>query len=299
MNTNNENLYIEQINKVQDYIENNLGESLTIKRLSQMANFSEYHFQRIYGYMTGESLYGFIKRIRLEKAAYMLLSDKERPIIDIAMSVGFSNQASFAKAFKSKYGVSSSSYRKTNGIVSKVDYANGYLKGKDITIDPLNIEIRREKAIKLIYTRYTGSYKGDSELFSRLFLKLYQWADQRNLISTSSRWFVIYHDFGNETDEEQLRLSVCMSVDRNVAVSGNIGILSFHEGQYAVGSFMVEPSEYGKAWYYMYAKWLPTSGYKPDDRFSLEHYPQMEEQEGKRLVEIYIPITKETVHNRK
>ncbi|WP_157047296.1 effector binding domain-containing protein [Alkaliphilus metalliredigens] len=58
----------------------------------------------------------------------------------------------------------------------------------------------------------------------------------------------------------------------------------------AVGSFMVEPSEYDKALYYMYGKWLPTSGQKPDDRFSLEHYPKVEEQGDKRLVEIYIPI---------
>ncbi|MEW9125238.1 MAG: AraC family transcriptional regulator [Thermotaleaceae bacterium] len=119
MDPKDENLYTEQINKVQDYIENHLDEPLTIKDLSLIANFSEYHFQRIYGYMTGESLYGFIKRIRLEKAAYMLLSNKDRPIINIAMAVGFSNQASFAKAFKSKYGVSSSSYRRENGNVNE------------------------------------------------------------------------------------------------------------------------------------------------------------------------------------
>ncbi|SNT11307.1 transcriptional regulator, AraC family [Anaerovirgula multivorans] len=290
MNGNNKSPYVEQINKVQDYIENHLDESLTVKHLSQIASFSEYHFQRIYGFMTGESLYGFIKRIRLEKAAHMLLSDKERPIIDIAMSVGFSNQNSFAKAFKSKYGVCSSSYRKTNGTVSKTDFVNVYLDNQNMIIAPLKIEIRREQGIKLIYTRYTGPYKGDSELFSNLFHKLYQWVDQRSLISASSRWFVIYHDFGKETDEDQLRLSVCMSVDRNVAASEDIGIINLHEGQYAVGSFMVEPSEYSKAWYYMYGKWLPTSGHKPDDRFSLEHYPKVEEQGGKRLVEIYIPI---------
>lgn len=286
----NENPYIEQINKVQDYIENHLEESLTIKQISQIANFSEYHFQRIFGFVTGESLYGFIKRIRLEKAAYMLLADKERPIIDIAMSVGFSSQASFAKAFKSKYGISGSSYRKTNGAGSETDYIGEYFRGVDMSIEPLHIEIREEKANKLIYTRYTGPYKGDSELFSRLFNKLYQWANRRRLISGDSRWFVIYHDFGKETDEEHLRLSVCMSVERNVAVSGDIGILHIPEGMYGVGRFMVDPSEYSKAWYYMYAKWLPNSGYKPDDRFSLEHYPPMEEQGNKRIVEIYIPI---------
>ncbi|MEW9125239.1 MAG: GyrI-like domain-containing protein, partial [Thermotaleaceae bacterium] len=113
--------------------------------------------------------------------------------------------------------------------------------------------MRREKAVKLIYLRYTGPYKGDSGLFSELFHKLYQWAEQRSLISSNSRWFVIYHDFGNETDEGQLRLSVCVSIDRNVAVSGDIGIFTLNEGKYAVGTFMVASTEYKKAWHYMYA----------------------------------------------
>lgn len=287
---NDENFYIEQINKVQDYIESHLDEPLTIKQVCKITHFSEYHFQRIYGYMTGESLYGFIKRLRLEKAAYMLLSDKERSILDIAMDVGFSNQAAYAKAFRAKYGISSSHYRKTKEIISKTNSVNKYLYDKDMMINPMSIEIRREKAIKLIYIRYTGAYKGDRDLFSQLFHKLYQWANQRKLITESSRWFVIYHDFGDETDEENLRLSVCMSLDRNIAVSGDVGIFILHEGQYAVGRFMVESKEYEKAWHYMYAKWLPTSGYKTDDRFSFEHYPSEKEQDDKRLVEIYIPI---------
>ncbi len=285
-----ENPYVEQINKVQDYIENNLDKSLTTKQLSLIANFSEYHFQRVFAFVTGENLYGFIKRIRLEKAAYMLLADKKRSIIDIAMSVGFAGQASFAKAFKSKYGISGSGYRKANGVVNETALFGENLHRIDRSIEPLGIEIRKEKAIKLIYTRYTGPYKGDSELFSYLFNKLYQWADQRQLISADTRWFVIYHDFGNETDEQYLRVSVCMSADRNVAVGGDIGVFNLSEGMYGVGSFMVDPSEYNKAWYYMYTKWLPNSEYKLDDRFSLEHYPTMKEQGDKRLVEIYIPI---------
>ncbi|WP_326907162.1 AraC family transcriptional regulator [Sedimentibacter sp. MB31-C6] len=290
MHINDENPYVEQINKVQDYIENHLDKHLTIKQLSQIANFSEYHFQRIFGFVTGESLYRFIKRIRLEKATYMLLADKERPIIDIAMSVGFVSQASFAKAFKLKYGISASSYRKINGVINEINSIEENFNGLDMSIEPLNIEIRSEKATNLIYTRYTGSYKGDSELFSRLFYKLYHWANQRKLISVDSRWFVIYHDFGNETDEENLRLSVCMSVDRNIAISGDISVLTLSEGLYGVGSFMVDSSEYRKAWYYMYTKWLPNIGYKLDDRFSFEHYPLLEMQGDKRLVEIYIPI---------
>ncbi|MBF4692104.1 AraC family transcriptional regulator [Fusibacter ferrireducens] len=290
MAINRDHPYVEQINNVQDYIETHLDMPLTIKELAQIANFSEYHFQRIFAFVTGENLYAFIKRLRLEKATYMLLADKKRSVIDIAMSVGFSSQASFAKAFKAKYGMSGSNYRKTIGVLRDKRFVGEQLDQTNMSIEPEKIDIRREQAIQLIYTRYTGPYKGDGQLFSELFTKLYQWADERHLISENTRWFVIYHDFGNETDESFLRLSVCMSIEGNVAVSGDIGTLTLSEGLYGVGSFRVDQSEYNKAWYYMYAKWLPNSGYRPDDRFSLEHYPPVAIQDDKRLVEIYIPI---------
>ena len=101
---------------------------------------------------------------------------------------------------------------------------------------------------------------------------------------------MIYHDFGDETEEEQLRLSVCMSVDGEPPVGGDVGVLTLAEGLYAAGSFMVNSDEYGKAWYYMYTKWLPDSGYKPADTCAYEYYPPADMQGDRRLVEICIPL---------
>lgn len=282
--------YIEQINRVQDYIESNIDQNITVIELSRIANFSEYHFQRIFSLVTGESLFGFVKRIRLEKAAYMLLANRDRPVTDIALSVGFANQSSFAKAFKLKYGISSSSYRKEYNLHNEIEEQGYHISDGDIIMEPLKIDIRYEKPIDVIYTRYTGPYKGDGHLFSSLFYRLYTWADARDIITKESRWFVIYHDSGHETIDDQLRLSVCMSVHRNVAVGGDIGIMTIDEGRYGVGSFMVNTQEYSRAWNYMYLKWLPSTDYRLDDRFTLEHYPPIQDGDDKRLVEIYIPI---------
>lgn len=92
-------IYIERINTVQDYIEKHLDEELSVQQLSKIASFSEYHFQEF----TSESLYRFVKRLRLEKAIFLLRSNRKLTIQDIAFSVGFSNQASFAKALKEEY----------------------------------------------------------------------------------------------------------------------------------------------------------------------------------------------------
>lgn len=283
-------MYPEQIYKVQDYIERNLEQPLRAEALCRLAGFSTFHFQRIFSLVTGEPLHTFIKRLRLEKAAYLLVTDKDLAITEVALTVGFSNQASFAKAFKSRFGVSASTYRKNKEIYESSVFRARPEVDTDTEILPICIEVRQEDAHQVIYVRYSGPYKGNSKLFSGLFNTLYQWAAERNLIDESSRWFVMYHDSGDETDEDALRLSVCLSVKGNVAVSGAVGIMELSGGKYGVGTFKVNAAEYGKAWYYMYADWLAKSKYKMDDRFAFEHYPPQDEYVDRQLVEVYLPI---------
>ena len=87
-------------------------------------------------------------------------------------------------------------------------------------------------------------------------------------------------------------LRTSSSVDCDVAVDGEIGLLPLPEGEYGVGRFWVNASEYSKTWHHMYARWLPGSGYRPYDRFALEHYPKSKLSEDRRLVEIHIPVVK-------
>jgi len=60
----------------------------------------------------------------------------------------------------------------------------------------------------VLYTRYTGAYKGDAGLFSKLFYKLYSFAGKNGLINQETKWFVVYHDYSGLTEEEKLRLMV-------------------------------------------------------------------------------------------
>ncbi len=290
-------IYISKINKVQDYIEKHLDEELNIRQLSKIATFSSFHFQRIYRQMTGESLYSYIKRLRLEKATFLLLANKKNSIQDIALSIGFSNQASFAKAFKEKFGMNASQFRCLNengNMIIKDISMNGKAYNTDICyIRPIEISVKSIETIKVVYTRHVGSYKGNSNLFEGLFSKLYSYTSSRDYIRNDSKWFVLYHDFGDLTMEEQLRLSVCMSTNEDVKTDGDFGSMFLEGGTCAVGRFELKPNEYQLAWNYMLSKWLPESGYMPDDRIFFEHYPPQECHQCKeeKVVEICIPIT--------
>lgn len=56
--------YISRINKTFDYIESNLEKSMTLEELANVANFSKFHFNRIFHSMVGETPFHFILRLR-------------------------------------------------------------------------------------------------------------------------------------------------------------------------------------------------------------------------------------------
>ncbi len=291
-------IYIEKISIVQDYIEKHLDEEINVRQLSKIASFSEYHFQRIFKQFTSESLYSFIKRLRLEKAVFLLRSNSKLTIQDIALSVGFSNQASFAKALKEKYKLKASQIRKMKDLEINQMINENRTNGKVLLNDsyyykPIEVNIQMMEPQKVLYTRYTGAYKGNSDLFSKLFTKLNCFANRNGLINQETKWFVIYHDYSDLTMEEKLRLSVCISIKNDGINHGEFCCMELSGGKYAVGKFLLGESEYQGAWNYMISKWLPDSGYLPDDRFCFEYYPPQEEQDddSKRVVEIFLPIT--------
>lgn len=291
-------VYMSKINKVQDYIESHIEEELSITKLAHVASFSEFHFQRIFKMMTGECLYSYIKRIRLEKAVFFLRSNPNLQIQNIAFSVGFSTQASFAKAFKERFGMNASGIRKLSDTKMSELTRELSTNGKVLNIEmqyniPIELTIKSIDPIKVLYLRHTGAYKGNSDLFMKLFTKLYGYATRKNRVNNETKWFAVYHDFGDLTEEEKLRLSVCMSMENDQVSDGEFGCMEIAGGKYAVGRFSLEPDDYQSAWNYMILKWLPESGYVPDDRLCFEYYPPMDNENDsiRRIVEIFIPIT--------
>jgi len=91
--------YIVRINRVIDYIDMNITKKLSLAELAAVDCFSLYHFHRIFSAMVGETLYSFIKRLRLEKAAALLLQNPRKSVTEIALECGFSSSSAFARSF--------------------------------------------------------------------------------------------------------------------------------------------------------------------------------------------------------
>ena len=92
--------YISRINRVFDYVERNIGQEMSLERLAGVANFSAFHFHRIFHAMVGETLNQFVQRVRVERAASQLVVNPKKSITEIALDCGFSSSAAFARVFE-------------------------------------------------------------------------------------------------------------------------------------------------------------------------------------------------------
>lgn len=300
--------YISRINKTFDYIESNLEKPMTLEELATVANFSKFHFSRIFQSIVGETPFQFILRLRLEKAAMLLLTNKKESVSEIAHLCGFSDISIFSRNFKNYFKISASQYRidkSNNSNLSQQDrnchQSEGGLKqyfcpeSKTIkwrTNMELNksVEVKELPKMHLAYIRHIGPYKGDDQLFEGIWNRLFAWAGPRGLIGGKDfRSLVIYHDDPNVCAEDKLRMSVCITVPSGTKVEGEIGKMEIEAAKYGIARFELRPQDFQQAWDWVYGVWLPSSGYLPDDKPCFEMYPE-EPKDGKFVVDICVPL---------
>jgi AraC family transcriptional regulator len=101
---------LKNMNIALQHIEENLTHDIDFKEVARLAFCSEYHFKRMFSFLSGITLSEYIRRRRLTLAAFELNNSKYR-IIDIAIKYGYSSPDSFTRAFQSLHGVTPSEAR--------------------------------------------------------------------------------------------------------------------------------------------------------------------------------------------
>lgn len=90
------------MNHVLKYIEEHLEEPLNIKRLAEIAGYSEYHFIRMFKRYTNETVMEYVCRRRLIRACEDILLGMR--IIDVAIKYGWQSHSAFSKSFNREFG---------------------------------------------------------------------------------------------------------------------------------------------------------------------------------------------------
>ena len=105
------------IRKCVDFIHSHLHEKITLDMLAEYTNLNASYLSTLFKKETGHSIHSYISNIRLETAASMLRCS-DYPIAEIAHTMNYSSQSHFIKAFREKYSVTPSYYRKMHHFIT-------------------------------------------------------------------------------------------------------------------------------------------------------------------------------------
>ena len=106
----------EQINAVQrmqDYIKQNIHSPITLHDLSKCAGYSPFHCARVFKELTGKPPFEYIRTLRLTQAA-LKLRDENVKIINVALDFVFDSHEGFTRAFSKEFGITPYSYKKNS-----------------------------------------------------------------------------------------------------------------------------------------------------------------------------------------
>ena len=99
------------VSRIKEYINGHYSEPLSLELFSQTMKLTPAYISHIFKSETGENIKSYITNVRLEKATEMI-SATDLTFETIAARVGYDSARSFYRAFKNKYGVTPSSFRK-------------------------------------------------------------------------------------------------------------------------------------------------------------------------------------------
>jgi AraC-like DNA-binding protein len=104
--------YVDKISSVMQVMNREYEKNYSLGDYARMCCMSKYHFLRIFKQITGYTPIEYRNNIRIEHAKEML-ADADDLISEIGRSVGYESSVYFCDAFKAKFGMSPSEYRKT------------------------------------------------------------------------------------------------------------------------------------------------------------------------------------------
>jgi AraC family transcriptional regulator len=301
--------YISRINKVMNHVDRHIDRTLSLGELAEIANFSPFHFHRIFTVLTGETPGNYVQRMRVEKAARMLQNDRRMTIGEIACACGFGSISLFSRSFRAFFNTTAKEYRQKEKIIFAKDglrYSkNGQLMSKnmkqefdfDAQLCPVKlkelifmdtkIQIKEMPEMKVVYIRHTGEFNQ----IGKAFEKLMKWAGPRGLLNfPETKTVTVYLDDPSVTAIEKLRQDACITVNSDVKVEGEIGKAVIPAGKHAVGRFQIDVRGFEKAWNTV-CLWITESGYQPcGNPYELYYSSPEDGVQGQFDLEICIPV---------
>ncbi|WP_085639335.1 MULTISPECIES: GyrI-like domain-containing protein [unclassified Pseudomonas] len=310
--------YARRINRVLNYIDAHIDQPLDGAHLADIANFSRFHFHRIFAAWMGETLGSYAQRRRLEKAALRLACGSHETVLETALATGFQSGEAFARAFKLKFGCTPSAWRDTTpqrlkaqaaaigqspgGQESNPDqvFGNRHQAGEGAfgesggsyrPLEAIAMEVRiidLPKA-RVAYQRFIGPYGPAIGEFWRAAIA--PWMHSNGL--SDQTCYGIGYDDPSITPADKCRYDACVEVPAHFVAGGQVDTQVLPGGRYAVAGFKGKTEGLANAWTWLTREWMPSSGLQCDDRPCFERFEAataFDVRTGEFSCDICIPV---------
>jgi AraC-like DNA-binding protein len=98
------------VNQVKEYLFRNFARPLTLGEIAWHVRMSDEHLARVFRKVTGQTVFDYLRTVRLESAKNMLI-DSDQTLTTIAARTGFGSLSLFSRNFSQYVGQSPSVYR--------------------------------------------------------------------------------------------------------------------------------------------------------------------------------------------
>ncbi|MEZ7890163.1 MAG: AraC family transcriptional regulator [Candidatus Wallbacteria bacterium] len=270
------------INDCIDYIIRHLDENITAKDIANEFNYSEFYFNRVFKSETGESLYAFIKRLKMEQSAIDIKIKNNKSITDIGLDYGYSS-SNYSSAFRKHHDVSPAKFRKS---ANKISVLNPFAPNKLDSFESFDhyaskIQIRILEDITVIYEKTIGNYYELKEKWFR-FMETY-----KEFIKTNTLMIERFYDDPLVSSSNCCICDLCMTVNKDCQLEN---ITAIKGGKFAVYRFEGKIEDIFCAVQGVFSIWLPQSKYEMTEKYGLNIYHNIDNANSEVVMDLCIPI---------
>ena len=285
----------DNVSSAQKYIENNLSDDLSISKLAKYVSVSPFHFQRIFFRDLGESVLGYIRSRRLERAAKILSSDSNIPLIQLALDCGFDSHSAFSKAFKQHFGIPPSLFSKDEPalLLKSPQDSRPFLKTLNTTTFEMAVDFIDLPIMWFKYKEQIGVFDGvffpDREVIYNDLVELSS-TNEQGLISICGGYRTSPKAF---TDESAIgSYGGIFNKEPNNGWSEQIERIE--AGKWAIFAHFGGFEDLHMTWNKIHRNWLPSMNLSMKNGWMLETYIFVVNNNvtNKASAQIYIPLEK-------
>ena len=272
----------ETVSHAIDYILQHIGEELSVEDVAAHCHFSKYHFSRMFKEQTGESVYAFIKRLKLEQSAFRLKVERGRSVTDIGYAFGYS-PSNYSWLFRQQYQTNPVNFRRNcyETTIRHPFFHNTASQMESFAECDKKMTVQMLPDYDVIYERRIGSYRYLSG----------QWHDfmeqYREYITDDTLFFERTFDDPAITDKDGCLYDICMSIAGDVPFENTCTIAG---GKCAVYAYKGLGKHIYAAYQTIFTVWLPQAGYVLDDRSGFDIYRMVDEKSGYMELDICLPV---------